>query len=131
MSHHIHGSDPAEQGRLARLNDLVTEYVEHYHRQRNHQDLENRLIQLPTALTVDHGPIHCHARLGGTLNFYYRRAVRLAPIFGQHGLGVRKQTGRGEGVQRVRLRPPGGSAGAIGRVTTRHCHLQSNCPGTI
>jgi hypothetical protein len=46
-----------------------------YHRERNHQGLENRLIQLPVAATADHGPIHCSARLGGTLNLYYREAA--------------------------------------------------------
>jgi putative transposase len=59
----------------APLRRAVTEYVEHYHGERNHQGLENRLIQLPTAATGDHGPIWCHARLGGTLNFYYREAA--------------------------------------------------------
>ena len=53
----------------------VDEYVEHYHRERNHQGLDNRLIQLPTAVTADPDPIRCHARLGGTLNFYYREAA--------------------------------------------------------
>ncbi len=59
----------------ASLRRAVTEYVEHYHRERKHQGLENRLIQLPTAVRADHGPIRCHARLGGTLNFYYREAA--------------------------------------------------------
>jgi putative transposase len=60
------------QGSLRRA---VTEYTEHYHRERSHQGLENRLIQLPPAATADHGAIHCSARLGGTLNFYYRKVA--------------------------------------------------------
>ena len=59
----------------ASLRRAITEYMEHYHRERNHQGLENRLIQLPTAVTADHGPIRCRARLGGTLNFYYRKSA--------------------------------------------------------
>jgi hypothetical protein len=46
-----------------------------YHTERNHQGVENRLIQMPTAVAADHGAIRCHARLGGTLNFYYRKAA--------------------------------------------------------
>ena len=59
----------------ASLRRAITEYMEHYHRERNHQGLDNRLIQLPTAVTADRDPIRCHARLGGTLNFYYRKAA--------------------------------------------------------
>lgn len=40
-----------------------------------HGQVENRLIQMPTAVAADHGAIRCHARLGGTLNFYYRKAA--------------------------------------------------------
>ena len=40
----------------------------------NHQGLENRLIA-PTLVQVDDGPVHRRARLGGTLNFYYRKAA--------------------------------------------------------
>jgi putative transposase len=54
---------------------LVREYVEHYHRERNHQGLENRLLYAPTLVPADGRPIGCHARLGGTLNFYYRKAA--------------------------------------------------------
>ena len=59
----------------ASLRRAVREYVEHYHRERNHQGLENRLLHAPTPVLTDSGPIGCHARLGGTLNFYYRKAA--------------------------------------------------------
>jgi putative transposase len=59
----------------ASLRHAAVEYMDHYHRERNHQGLENRLIQLPAAVSGYHGPIRCHARLGGTLNFYYREAA--------------------------------------------------------
>ena len=60
------------QGSLRRA---VIEYMNHYHAERNHQGLENRLIHLPTAVTAQSGAVHRHARLGGTLNFYYRNAA--------------------------------------------------------
>jgi hypothetical protein len=59
------------QGSLRRA---VTEYMEHYHSERNHQGLENRLI-VPRVVEARNGAIFRHARLGGTLNFYYRKAA--------------------------------------------------------
>jgi transposase InsO family protein len=53
------------------LRHAITEYVEHYHRERNHQGLDNRLIAGP-ANSV--GPMRRHQRLGGLLNFYDRAA---------------------------------------------------------
>jgi hypothetical protein len=49
------------------------EFVEHYHRERNHQGLDNELIDgHPSA--VDAGRIRRHQRLGGLLNYYCRAA---------------------------------------------------------
>ena len=56
------------------LRRAVTEYMEHYHLERNHQGLENWLI-VPGAMETKNGAILRHARLGGTLNFYYRTAA--------------------------------------------------------
>jgi transposase InsO family protein len=50
----------------------VSEFVEHYHRERNHQGLENALID--GGPTTSGGRIHRRQRLGGLLN-YYRRAA--------------------------------------------------------
>jgi transposase InsO family protein len=51
----------------------VAEYVEHYHRERNHQGLDNRLIvdtpRFDRTVRVRRRP-----RLGGLLNFYERVA---------------------------------------------------------
>jgi len=41
----------------------------HYHRERNHQGLENRLLVYHDE-PKDSGPIECHQRLGGLLKFY-------------------------------------------------------------
>jgi integrase-like protein/helix-turn-helix protein len=51
----------------------MAEYVEHYHRERNHQGLENRLIsgQPPIVIT---SRVRRRPRLGGLLNFYERAA---------------------------------------------------------
>ena len=59
----------------ASLRRAVNDYLQHYHRERNHQGLGNRLIRPSTAVTTDDGRVRCHARLGGTLNFYYREAA--------------------------------------------------------
>jgi hypothetical protein len=46
---------------------------EHYHRERNHQGLNNKL----PAASVGHmsGQIRCRQRLGGLLKYYYRSAA--------------------------------------------------------
>jgi transposase InsO family protein len=59
----------------ASLRRAVAEYMEHYHSERNHQGLENRLIHARTAVAANDRVIYRHARLGGTLNFYYRTAA--------------------------------------------------------
>jgi putative transposase len=59
------------QGSLRRA---VTEYMTHYHLERNHQGLENRLI-VPLVKRTSNGAVRRRARLGGTLNFYYRKAA--------------------------------------------------------
>ena len=53
----------------------VTEYVEHFHRERNHQGLENSLIRAPAVVAASDGAIRRHARLGGMLNFHRRQAA--------------------------------------------------------
>ena len=51
----------------------VTEFVAHYHRERNHQGLDNELIEgQPAKRCV--GRIRRHQRLGGLLNYYARAA---------------------------------------------------------
>jgi putative transposase len=59
----------------ASLRGAVAEYMDHYHAERNHQGLENRLIHAPAAVTANVDAIYRRAPLGGTLNFYYRKAA--------------------------------------------------------
>ena len=60
------------------LRRAVSEYVEHYHRERNHQGVGNRLLT-PAERAVrpanSNAPIERRERLGGLLSFYYRRAA--------------------------------------------------------
>ena len=54
------------------LRRAVHEFVQHYHLERNHQGLENALIDGVSARTV--GAIRRRPRLGGLLNYYERAA---------------------------------------------------------
>ena len=51
----------------------VAEFVDHYHRERNHQGLENALIVASPARGTT-GRVHRRPRLGGLLNYYERAA---------------------------------------------------------
>jgi transposase InsO family protein len=51
----------------------VDEFVAHYHRERNHQGLGNRLIA-PGSRPLVGTHIRCHERLGGLLRYYHRAA---------------------------------------------------------
>jgi transposase InsO family protein len=51
----------------------VAEYVEHYHDERNHQGLDNRLISGPPVIKMT-SRVRRRPRLGGLLNFYERAA---------------------------------------------------------
>jgi putative transposase len=51
----------------------LQEFVDHYHRERNHQGLENRLIE-SRALGRRESGIRRRPRLGGSLNYYERAA---------------------------------------------------------
>ena len=51
----------------------VAEFVAHYHRERNHQGLDNELID-DLAAEGRAGRVRRHQRLGGLLNYYARAA---------------------------------------------------------
>jgi len=53
----------------------VQEYTRHYHGERNHQGLENKLIYPDESVGTATGPIECRERLGGLLKYYHRRAA--------------------------------------------------------
>jgi putative transposase len=54
---------------------LIKEFVEHYHSERNHQGLDNTLIDGNSQDTDGLGPVARRERLGGLLSFYYREAA--------------------------------------------------------
>jgi hypothetical protein len=53
----------------------ISEFMTHYHRERNHQGLENRLIISDGSGTGNRGRLLHRERLGGMLNYYYRQAA--------------------------------------------------------
>ena len=57
------------------LRNAIREFVGHYHLERNHQGLGNRLI-VPMETTAEAtGAVERRQRLGGLLNFYYRKTA--------------------------------------------------------
>jgi putative transposase len=57
------------------LRKTIREFVAHYHGERNHQGLGNRLIIPDESHAGKGGPIRRRERLGGMLNYYYRQAA--------------------------------------------------------
>jgi transposase InsO family protein len=57
------------------LRRATGEFLAHYHRERNHQGLDNQLIFPGPADTDLAAPIQRRQRLGGMLNYYYRQAA--------------------------------------------------------
>ena len=57
------------------LRRAIGEYMVHYHEERNHQGLENRLIHGAPSVAANEGTIDRRSRLGGMLNYYYRAAA--------------------------------------------------------
>ena len=57
------------------LRNAAREFIQHYHHERNHQGLDNQLIEPGGQATVSEGEIKCHERLGGMLRYYHRKAA--------------------------------------------------------
>jgi len=55
------------------LRRAISEFVSHYHFERNHQGLDNHLI-IPTQATMK-GAVQKRERLGGLLNYYFRQVA--------------------------------------------------------
>ena len=58
----------------ASLRKAVREFVEHYHTERNHQGLGNRILKPSFEETEMEGGVACRKRLGGMLKYYHRKA---------------------------------------------------------
>ena len=57
------------------LRNAIRQFIDHFHRHRNHQGLGNRIIDPGEEVGRKTGPIECSQRLGGLLRYYYRQAV--------------------------------------------------------
>ena len=64
----IHDRDPL-------FRPAVREFVAHYHHERNHQGLDNRLILPLSTAPPPRGRVPCRQRLGGMLHDDYRSAA--------------------------------------------------------
>ena len=60
------------EGHLLRA---TADYLEYYHRERNHQGLAGRLIEPGAETGSSSGKVCRQQRLGGMLNYYYRDAA--------------------------------------------------------
>jgi putative transposase len=59
----------------ASLRRALRDYVAHYHTERNHQGVGNRLLAPLAMVSSSNDPIYCREPLGGMLNYYYREAA--------------------------------------------------------
>jgi transposase InsO family protein len=57
------------------LRNAVQQFLTHYHAERNHQGLDNRIILAGNEVGMAAGRIECRERLGGMLRYYYRDAA--------------------------------------------------------
>src|ERR1700730_5030983 len=57
------------------LRTAIHNFIAHYHTERNHQGLANRLISPEAVLLGNAGRVKRRRRLGGMLNYYYRAAA--------------------------------------------------------
>jgi putative transposase len=57
------------------LRNAVNEFIVHYHTERNHQGLENEIIDPGEEVGGSTGDIECRERLGGMLRYYHRKAA--------------------------------------------------------
>jgi transposase InsO family protein len=57
------------------LRRALRAYVVHYHTERNHQGVGNRLLEPLAKVGSTNDLVHCRERLGGMLNYYYREAA--------------------------------------------------------
>ena len=57
------------------LERALKQFVAHYHLERNHQGLENRIIDPGAEVGRETGEVQSRERLGGILRYYYREAA--------------------------------------------------------
>ena len=57
------------------LRRALCEFAEYYHTERNHQGLENNIIDFREEVGSTDGPVQRRERLGGMLSYYHRAAA--------------------------------------------------------
>ena len=57
------------------LRRAVKEFTEHYHFERNHQGIDNNIIEPSDEVGCTNGQIQCRERLVGMLKYDYRDAA--------------------------------------------------------
>jgi putative transposase len=57
------------------LRHVMREYLAHYHAERNHQGLDNHLIEPEAGVGCPTGQVVRRERLGGLLSYYHREAA--------------------------------------------------------
>lgn len=57
------------------LRYAIDEYVQHYHTERNHQGIGNRLIEGSEEGVANAGAVVARERIGGLLKYYHRAAA--------------------------------------------------------
>jgi len=57
------------------LRRAVRDFLAHYHAERNHPSLDNRLIEPDEEVGRTTGEIACRERLGGMLRYYDRKVA--------------------------------------------------------
>lgn len=57
------------------LENATRQFLEHYHGERNHAGLGNKIIEPSDEVGRTDGVIQCRERLGGQLRYYYRDAA--------------------------------------------------------
>jgi putative transposase len=57
------------------LRNAIREYLAHYHGERNHQGLDNRIIDAAADVGNAVGTVESRERLGGMLRYYHRKAA--------------------------------------------------------
>jgi transposase InsO family protein len=57
------------------LQVATAEFLSHFHAERNHQGLDNRLIEPGEEVGRTTGDVSCRERLGGLLRYYHRKAA--------------------------------------------------------
>jgi len=57
------------------LRGAVGQFLLHFHQERNHQGLGNKIIEPDEEVGLGHGDIECRERLGGLLRYYHRKAA--------------------------------------------------------